>query len=67
MRKTNRNWKGKKKEHFWQFMGFDKKKKLEYAYCILCKIYTANGKKIPKKEYIDRYNKRLVASICYWK
>jgi hypothetical protein len=55
---------GRKREHFWTYMGWDKERKVEYAYCDLCKKYqTINGKPVSKKEYLDRLNKGFIEGL----
>lgn len=49
--------KGKKKEHEWDYMGWDTEKNVEYSWCHLCNKYQHNGNgyvTISKKEYLSR-------------
>jgi hypothetical protein len=58
------SWKGRKKEHQWNYMGWDKEKKVEYAFCELCGKYkTHKDEPITKKEYLSRYNTGMIEGL----
>lgn len=53
---TNQQWRGRKKDHVWCFMGLDAETHAEYAHCELCGGYKVQdtGKPITKSYYLAR-------------
>jgi hypothetical protein len=55
------NWKGKKREHEWDYMGWDDERKVEYGYCALCGKYRmSRGGLISEAQYLERVKARKV-------
>ncbi len=53
----NEQWKGRKKEHCWEFQGFDKKTGIHYSSCAYCNKMKADGELMTKKEISEHWKR----------
>jgi len=58
-----RNW---KRQHQWDYMGWDIEKNVEYGFCELCGKYRASGdtiNTITKAQYLERWKTGMIKGM----